>query len=116
MFKFVTIYRQVDDVDLLETFFSHTHLQLSEQLPGLVKSEVSRIQGKPGGQSRFYLMYELYFETETSFQQALATEPGMQLMQALKPWAEARIITWFYAEPFEEEAGSRETSPQEEEE
>ena len=56
MFKFVCIYRQVDDVHVLDDFFNSTHLQLAEQLPGLVRTELNRVAGKPGGQSRFYLM------------------------------------------------------------
>ena len=103
MFKFVTIYRQVDDPDALEKFFSETHLPLAEQLPGLIKKGVSRVTGKPGGESRFHLMYELYFSTGLDFQHALASEPGIKLMQALKPWADARLITWFYADAYEEE-------------
>ena len=51
MFKFVTIYRRVDDMVALEEFFSGTHLPLAEQLPGLLRSEVGRIRGKPGGNS-----------------------------------------------------------------
>jgi uncharacterized protein (TIGR02118 family) len=104
MFKFVTIYRRVDDTDALETFFSHTHLQLAEQLPGLVKSEVGRVSGKPGGESRFHLMYELYFASEADFQRALRSEVGLKFIEALTPWAEARLITWFYADAYEEEA------------
>jgi uncharacterized protein (TIGR02118 family) len=103
MFKFTTIYRQVDDPDALERFFSETNLPLAEQLPGLFKSEVSRVSGKPGGQSRFYLAYELYFESERDFRRALESEPGEKLMRALMPWADARLITWFYADAFEEE-------------
>lgn len=104
MFKFVTVYRQVDDVDLLESFFANTHLQLAEQLPGLRRTEVSRIHGKPGGgESRFHLMYELYFDSRQAYLDALKSEPGHQLMLALKPWGEARIITWFYAETFTED-------------
>jgi len=102
MFKFVCIYRQVDDVNALDEFFSSTHLQLSEQLPALVRTEVSRITGKPGGQSRFYLMYALYFEGQKAFEFALASEPGLALMAALKPWADAKLITWFYTDTFEE--------------
>ena len=104
MFKFVTIYRRVDDEMAVEDFFSQTHLPLAEQLPGLRKSEVSRIKGKPGGQSRFMLMYELYFDDESAYQAALLTETGATLTQALKPWGDAKIITWFYADSFEEEA------------
>ena len=106
MFKFVTIYRRVDDENALETFFSNTHLRLAEQLPGLVKTEVSRITAKPGGDSRFHLMYELYFDKPATFFQALASEAGRDLMAALKEWADARLITWYYAESFEEETGA----------
>ena len=105
MFKFVTIYRRVDDEMAVEDFFSQTHLPLAEQLQGLRKSEVSRVKGKPGGQSRFMLMYELYFDDEASYQAALMTETGAALVQALKPWGDAKIITWFYAESWEEAVG-----------
>lgn len=102
MFKFVTIYRRVDDENALEKFFSNTHLQLAEQLPGLIKSEVSRVIGKPGGESRFHLMYELYFESGPVFFKSLGTEPGQKLMAALKEWSDANLISWFYAQSFEE--------------
>ena len=103
MFKLTTLYRLVDDLEKLDDFFSNTHLQLAEQLPGLQKSEVTRIHGKPGSlQSRFHLMYELYFESEEAYRVAFATEVGAELVQALTPWAEAKLITWFYGESFEE--------------
>lgn len=102
MFKFTTLYRRVDDETILEDFFSSTHLPLAESLPNLKKREVSRISKKPGGQSRFLLMFELYFESEEAYQEAMHTEQGVQLIQALMPWAEKKLITWFYSESFEE--------------
>jgi uncharacterized protein (TIGR02118 family) len=104
MFKFVIIYRRVDDEERLEHFFSQTNLPLAEKLPGLVKSEVSRVRGKPGGDSRFHLMYELYFETPDAFYEALASPSGQLLSRELKAWSDARLITWFYAESWEEAA------------
>jgi uncharacterized protein (TIGR02118 family) len=106
MFKFTTLYRQVDDPGAVDDFFSQTHLPLAEQLEGLRKSEVSRIGGKPGGESRYYLMYELYFDSLDAYRKAMVSKTGIQLMEALKPWDEARIVTWFYAESFEEAAKS----------
>ncbi|HRQ36471.1 MAG TPA: EthD family reductase [Chloroflexota bacterium] len=102
MYKFVTIYRKVDDEAKLEDFFSSTHLPLAESLPNLQRREVSRITRKPGGASRYYLMLELYFENEAAFQTAVVSETGVQLIQALKPWADAKIITWFFADSFTE--------------
>ena len=107
MYKFTAIYRRVDDEPTLENFFSGTHLPRAEKLPGLLKSEVSRIERKPGGESRFYLMYELYFESDIWFQRAMATPQGVQLIQALRPWADAKILTWFFATSFEEETVAR---------
>lgn len=104
MFKLTTIYRRVDDEDALEQFFSQTHLPLAEQLPGLRKSEVSRISGKPGGQSRFHMMYELYFDSREAYQKAMLSEPGLSLIKALTPWWQAKIVTWFFAQTFEEDA------------
>lgn len=103
MFKFVTLYRRVDDETALENFFSGTHLPLSEQLPGLLKSEVSRITDKPGGESRFHLMYELYFESRLWFERAMATPAGVQLIEALMPWANAKALTWFFSDAYEQE-------------
>ncbi len=100
MFKLVTIYRRVDDEPALEQFFAHTHLPLAEQLPGLLRSEVGRIRGRPGGDSRYHLMYELYFASEEAFVRALTSEAGIALLAALQPWAEARLLTWFYGEVF----------------
>jgi uncharacterized protein (TIGR02118 family) len=113
MFKFVTMYRKVDDEPALEAFFSETHLPLAEQLPGLVKSEVGRVGGKPGGQSRFHLVYELYFAHQNDFYRALASEPGRSLMAALTPWAKEKLITWYYADSFEETAVPKEELSQE---
>ncbi len=103
MYKLTTLYRQVDNPEISEQFFSTTHLPLAEQLPGLIKSEVCRISHKPGGQSRFALMYELYFASQEALQDAFATAVGIQLIRALQPWADARIITWFYADVYEED-------------
>ena len=103
MYKFVTLYRRVDDEQLLEDFFSQTHLPLAEKLPGLVHRELSRISHKPGGESRFHLMYELYFQSKMNFEAAMATPTGIELIEALKPWAEAKIITWFFADSFKED-------------
>ena len=100
MYKLVTIYRVVDDADMLEQFFSRTHLPLAEQLPGLLEVEVSRIHGKPGGKSRFHLMIECYFESAASYEAAMTSEIGLELLGELKEWYEAKILTWFEAESF----------------
>lgn len=100
MYKFVVIYRRVDDEAALEAFYAHTHRALAEELPGLRRFEVSRVTSQPFGQSRFHLMVEAYFDNEAAWIEAQTSEVGVALMNALKPWAEERLITWFYADSF----------------
>lgn len=102
MYKFVVIYYQVDDDTTLEDFYNQTHLPLLESLPGLRKVEVSRVTGQPTGQSRFHLMVEAYFDDERAWRQASLSESGVLMMNALRPWFEAKLIVWFYANSFEE--------------
>ena len=90
-FKFVVIYYQVDDTALLEDFYAGTHLRLIEQWPSLQRREISRIAGKPGAPSRFHLMVEAYFENESAMRAAQISGPGRELMDALRPWAAARL-------------------------
>lgn len=103
MFKFVVIYYRVDDEGALEGFFADTHRALTEDLPGLRHFEVSRIESQPFGRSRFLLMVEAYFDDEAAWLAAQRSETGVALMNALKPWAEDRLIAWFYAESFGED-------------
>jgi len=100
MHKFVVLYYRVDDETTLEEFFSGTHLPLLEQLPGLLGREVSRVIGQPFGQSRFHLVVEAYFQDPAAMMAALASEPGIVLMNQLRPWAENKLLAWFYADAF----------------
>ena len=103
MFKFVVLYRRVDDEDALEAFFTDTHLPLVEALPGLRRLEISRITAQPLGRSRFYLEVEAYFDSEAAMLQGLVSQPGIAMMNALRPWAEDRLLAWFYADSFVED-------------
>ncbi len=98
MYKFVVLFRKVDDMAALEAFFSGTYLPLAEQMSGVIRHEVSRVGVKPGGQSRFHLMSELYFADEAVFRAGLRSAGGLALLGALHPWAEKRLLTWFDAE------------------
>lgn len=103
MFKFVVIYYRVDDESALEEFFTNTHLPLVEATPGLRRLEISRVTTQPFGRSRFYLMVEAYFDSEAAMREGLVSQPGLAMMNALRPWSENKLIAWFYADAFSEE-------------
>lgn len=103
MFKFVVIYYRVDDETVLESFFADTHLMLLEALPGLRRLEISRVTAQPFGPSRFHLMVEAYFDNEAAMREGLVSQPGIAMMNALRPWSENKLIAWFYADAFAED-------------
>lgn len=103
MYQFTVIYYRVDDENALEEFFSNTHLPLVEALPGLRRLEIGRVLGQPLGASRFYLTVVADFENEAAFRAAQLSQPGVALMNALRSWAENKLIAWFYADSFAEE-------------
>jgi uncharacterized protein (TIGR02118 family) len=102
VFKFTILYYRVDDQEKFESFFSSTNVPLAEQLPSIVKIEVDRIVGKPGGRSRFHLAYSLYFATQESFNLAISSEAGLNFLGALRPWSDAGLLVWYYADVTDE--------------
>lgn len=103
MYQFTVIYYRVDDENALEEFFTGTHLPLVEALPGLRRLEIGRVLGQPLGASRFHLTVVASFENEAAFRAAQLSQPGVALMNALRPWAEERLIAWFYVDAFGED-------------
>ncbi len=103
MYQFVVIYYRVDDESALEEFFTNTHLPLVEALPGLRRLEIGRVLGQPSGASRFHLSVVACFENEAAFRAAQLSQPGVALMNALRPWAENKLIAWFYVDSFAED-------------
>ncbi len=65
--------------------------------------EISRITGQPFGRSRFYLEVEAYFDNEIAMREGLLSRPGLAMMDALRPWSENKLISWFYADSFAED-------------
>ena len=76
MVKLVALYRKPVDVEAFETHYRDIHAPLARKMPGLKKLEVSRFTGSPGGEPKFYMMAELYFDTKDEMMAALNSEEG----------------------------------------
>lgn len=59
-----------------ETHYKEIHTPLAKKMPGLKKLEVCRFTGSPGGEPKFYMMAELYFDTKEAMMSALASPEG----------------------------------------
>ncbi|QQE76874.1 EthD family reductase [Alicyclobacillus sp. SO9] len=74
MYKLVALYRQPEDKKAFDEHYESVHTPLVKKIPGLVKLEVTKIDGDAMGKaSKFYLLAEMYFEDEESFQKAMTS-------------------------------------------
>jgi uncharacterized protein (TIGR02118 family) len=76
MVKLVALYKKPADVEGFERHYREIHTPLTKKMPGLTRLEVSHFTGAPGGEARFYMMAELYFETSDAMMAALVSPEG----------------------------------------
>jgi len=74
--KLVALYRKPADVEAFEKHYTEVHAPLARKMPGLQKMEVSRMTGSPGGEPKFYMMAEMYFESKEQMFAALGSDEG----------------------------------------
>ena len=77
MVKLIVLYSHPDDAQAFDKHYYETHLPLAKKMPGLIKSELSRVVGAPMGEPRYHLMAELYFEDQAALKAALSSPEGM---------------------------------------
>ena len=76
MVKLVALYKKPADVAAFEKHYREIHTPLAKKMPGLKRLEVSHFTGSPGGEPKFYMMAEMYFETREAMTAALASPEG----------------------------------------
>jgi uncharacterized protein (TIGR02118 family) len=87
--------------DVFEERFSNQFLPQAEQLPGLRRTEVTRILGAPGTTERgYYLEYEWYFDDLETLEAAMTSPAGQQLARQVETFGRDQVIL-FYGEVYE---------------
>lgn len=76
MVKLIALYKQPKDKEAFDEHYFNTHAPITSKIPGLQKMEVTRIVGSPMGESEFYLLCEMYYESHEALKQAMKTDEG----------------------------------------
>ncbi|HET7657347.1 MAG TPA: EthD family reductase [Bacillales bacterium] len=74
MAKLIALYKQPEDAKKFDEHYYGTHTPIVKKVPGLRKTEVTKITGAPGGASKFYLMCEMYFDNREALNASLKTD------------------------------------------
>lgn len=76
MVKLVAIYKTPQDKEMFDKHYSEVHMPLVAKIPGLIKSEVSKLKALPGTESGFYMITEMYYEGMDAFNAAMGSSEG----------------------------------------
>lgn len=76
MVKLIAIYAKPEDPAAFEKHYREVHLPLAKKMPGLKKCELGWVRGSPGGEARYHLVAELYFEDRAALKAALNSPEG----------------------------------------
>lgn len=77
MVKLIAIYKHPEDVAAFNSHYNDVHLPLALKMPGLVRTELTKITGTPmGTPADDYLMAEMYFEDMSSLQASMSSPEG----------------------------------------
>jgi uncharacterized protein (TIGR02118 family) len=97
MTKLIALYRKPADTTEFDKHYFEVHTPLVKQYPNLKKLEITKITGAPIGETKFYLMCEMYWESKDEMEKALASQQGKAVARDLMSFA-ADIVTVFIGE------------------
>ena len=97
MVKLIAVYAKPDDVAAFEKHYREVHLPLARKMPGLKKCELAWVRGSPGGEARYHLVAELYFEDRAALKAALGSPEGAAAAKDVMGFA-GKIIHMMIAE------------------
>lgn len=97
MIKLVALFKRPQDVDEFDRHYSEVHAPLMRKVPGLERMEVTRNLKAFRGEPEYYLIAEMYFSDQESFDAAMASEENRAAGKDLMSFAR-EYVTMVYGE------------------
>lgn len=94
--KLVALYDTPENTDAFDEAYFGTHLPLLQQVPGLLRTEVTRLTRTVMGEGK-YLMAVMDFEDEEALKNAMRSPEMQQAGENLNSFAEG-LVTLMYGQ------------------
>ena len=91
MTKLVALYRTPPDKELFDKMYFEEHLPLVDKMPGLKKTEITRLKSL-GGEEKYYLQAEMYFDDIDALNASMASPEGKAAASNLMSFAKELVI------------------------
>ena|SRR5687768_16869393 len=97
MIKLVALFKRPEAVEEFDAHYEQTHAPLMRMVPGLERMEVTRNLKAFRGEPEYYLVAEMYFRDQETFDAAMASEENRAAGKDLMSFAR-EYVTMFYGE------------------
>ncbi len=91
MVKLVAMYKTPSDIEMFEKHYFEKHMPLVDKIPGLIKSEVSKLKVLPGTESLYFMMAEMYYDDMDAFNAAMGSPEGKASARDLVNFAKDNV-------------------------
>jgi len=95
MVKMIALYKQPQDIEQFNEHYFGTHVPLNGKTPGLLRTEVSRFVDLRGGETEYFLMAEMYFESRERLMASFRTPESAAAREDLMSFADGLVTFWF---------------------
>ena len=102
MIKLIALYKKPADMETFEQHYANVHIPLVEKIPGIRKTEWTRITASPTGEAPYYMMFEMYFDDMEAYQVAMRSPENKAAGKDLMSFARD-LVTLMVAESYEDE-------------
>ena len=77
MAKLIALYKHPENKEEFDNHYLNIHAPITAKIPGLREMKVTKITGSPmGGEGKYYLMCEMYYDSLEDLQQGLRSPEG----------------------------------------
>src|SRR5450759_3173692 len=102
MVKLIALYKKPEEVEAFEQHYTQIHIPLVEKIPGIRKTEWSRIIAAPMGEAPYYMLYEMCFNNMDAYKVAMKSEENKAAGKDLMSFAK-EVVTLMVADAYEDE-------------
>ncbi|MEW9702536.1 EthD family reductase [Paenibacillus sp. SI8] len=78
MYKMMAIYEEPKDIEKFDEHYFGVHVPLLHKLPHLLSFSVQRVKSVQNTETPIYLVVELKYENETTFNQSFVSKEGRE--------------------------------------
>jgi uncharacterized protein (TIGR02118 family) len=95
MAKLIALYKKPANTQEFDERYFNGHIPLANKIPGLKKCEVAKITGSPAGESEYYMITELYFDSMEALKEGMSSPEGKAAAKDIMSFAKDILYMMF---------------------